>query len=77
MTPTAANGQPAFAVYERSADARWAAHSVHVLTLEHDTIGTLTAFVPPTGPQLFHAFGLPLVLPDATRGEALSTPHNP
>jgi hypothetical protein len=42
-----------------------------VLTLEHDGIGTLTAFVPPTGPQLFPAFGLPLFLPDATRGEAL------
>jgi hypothetical protein len=46
-----------------------------VLTLEHDAIGNLTAFVLPSGPQLFHASGLPLVLPDATRGEALSTPH--
>lgn len=35
LIPTAANGQPAFAVYEYSdADARWAAHSLHVLTLE-------------------------------------------
>ena len=67
LVPTAANGQPAFAVYERSgADARWAAHSIHVLTLAQDTISTLTLFVPPTGPQLFHDFGLPPVLPDAS-----------
>jgi hypothetical protein len=52
-----------------------AEHSIHVLTLEHDTFGNLTAFVSPSGPQLFHASGLPLVLPDATRGEALSTRH--
>jgi hypothetical protein len=25
----------------------------------------LTLFVKPTGPQLFQAFGLPLILPDA------------
>jgi hypothetical protein len=42
--------------------------------LEHDMISTLTAFVPPTGSQLFHAFGLPLILPDATR--LLSTSHH-
>src|SRR5271170_2118416 len=39
LVPTAANGQPAFAVYECSAtDGRWAAHSIHVLTLEQDAI---------------------------------------
>jgi RNA polymerase sigma-70 factor (ECF subfamily) len=65
LMPTAANGQPAFAVYERSgAGAAWTAHSIHVLTLEHGAISTLTAFVPPTGPRLFEPFGLPLVLPD-------------
>ena len=39
LVPTAANGQPAFAIYERSAtDGTWAAHSIHVLTLDtrHD-----------------------------------------
>ena len=66
LVPTAANGQPAFAVYEHmGAEARWVAHSIHVLTLAQDRISTLTAFVPPIGPNLFHAFGLPLVLPDA------------
>jgi RNA polymerase sigma-70 factor, ECF subfamily len=63
LVPTAANGQPAFAVYERSAaDGRWAAHSIHVLTLEHDAISTMTLFVEP---RLFEAFGLPRVLPDS------------
>jgi RNA polymerase sigma-70 factor (ECF subfamily) len=63
MVPTAANGQAAFAVYARTgADASWAAHSIHVLALERDRISSLTLFVEPA---VFHAFGLPLVLPDA------------
>jgi RNA polymerase sigma-70 factor (ECF subfamily) len=73
LVPAAANGQPAFAVYERSGTgARWAAHAIHVLTLEHGTISTLTLFLEP---RLFHAFGLPLSLPDAAGAESLSTPH--
>jgi RNA polymerase sigma-70 factor (ECF subfamily) len=68
LVPTSANGQPAFAVYERSgADAQWAAHSIHVLTLEHDRISTLTAFLEP---RLFDAFGLPRVLPGAGNAES-------
>ena len=60
LVPTAANGQPAFAVYERSdSDGRWAAHAIQVLTLEDEMISILTLFVPPVGPQLFDAFGLP------------------
>jgi RNA polymerase sigma-70 factor, ECF subfamily len=74
LVPTAANRQPAFAVYERNRmDGTWAAHSIHVLTLEHDTISTLTLFVEP---RLFHAFELPLVLPDAAIGELPSMPHH-
>jgi RNA polymerase sigma-70 factor (ECF subfamily) len=67
LVPTAANGQPAFAVYERNAtDGSWAAHSIHVLTLEHDTIAALTLFIEP---RLFQAFGLPLSLsPEAANG---------
>ena len=66
LAPTAANGQPAFAVYERSgADGRWAAHAIQVLTLEQGMISAMTLFVPPAGPRLFEAFGFPLVLPDA------------
>jgi len=66
LVPTGANGEPAFAVYELSSgpDARWAAHSIHVLSLDHENISTITMFVPPTGPDLFNSFGLPLILPD-------------
>ena len=77
LVPTAANRQPAFAAYFRSgADAPWAAHSIHVLTLEHDMISTLTLFVKPAGPRLFDAFGLPLILRDAEVAELPSTPHH-
>jgi RNA polymerase sigma-70 factor, ECF subfamily len=65
LVPTAANGQPAFAIYEY-ADTRWNARSIQVLTLRDETISALTTFEPPIGPQLFQAFGLPLVLPDAS-----------
>ncbi|HXB72091.1 MAG TPA: RNA polymerase subunit sigma-70 [Candidatus Acidoferrales bacterium] len=75
LVPTGANGQPAFAVYELSSapDARWAAHSIHVLSLDQEMISTITMFVPPAGPNLFKSFELPLILPDA--GGA-STPHH-
>ena len=63
LIPTAANGQPAFAVYTRTdIDAPWEAHSLHVLSVEADKISGLTAFLEPTGPRLFDAFGLPLIL---------------
>jgi len=74
LVPTGANGQPAFAVYElRSGpDARWAAHSIHVLSLDRENISTITMFVPPTGPDLFKSFGLPLILP----GVGDASPHH-
>jgi RNA polymerase sigma-70 factor, ECF subfamily len=63
MVPTSANGQPAFAAYSRArADAPWEAHSIHVLTLENDSISRVTLFMKPEGPRLFGAFGLPMVL---------------
>ena len=64
LVPTGANGQPAFAVYELSGgpDAQWTAHSIHVLSLDEEAISTITMFVPPTGPNLFQSFGLPLIL---------------
>jgi RNA polymerase sigma-70 factor (ECF subfamily) len=65
LVPTAANGQTAFAVYARTGrDPAWGAHSIHVLTLKDDMICRLTLFVPPSGPSLFDALGLPLSLPD-------------
>jgi len=61
LVPTAANGQPAFAVYEFSAvDKRWNAHSIHVLTLENEMISKMTLFLEP---GLFKDFGLPQFLP--------------
>jgi RNA polymerase sigma-70 factor (ECF subfamily) len=63
LVPTAANGQPAFAVYEYSgADALWHAHSLQVLRLEQAAIATVTLFL---DPRLFGVFGLPLTLPRA------------
>jgi hypothetical protein len=38
------------------------AHSIHVLTVDHDAISTVTLFVEP---RLFEAFGLPPILPDS------------
>jgi RNA polymerase sigma-70 factor, ECF subfamily len=68
MIPTAANGQPAFAAYARArADETWSAHSIHVLSLERETISGLTLFFKPIGPQLFQAFGLPLTFEDEAR----------
>jgi RNA polymerase sigma-70 factor (ECF subfamily) len=78
MVPTAANGQPAFALYAHriGADATRAAHSIHVLALEHDMISRLTLFVQYADPHLFRAFGLPLILPDAGSAELNSTAHH-
>ncbi len=70
LTPTAANGQPAFAIYARtSADQQWAAHALQVLELDQDSISALTVFVGPLGPRLFPAFGLPLTVLDAAGAE--------
>lgn len=77
LVPTAANRQSAFAAYSRTrADAPWAAHSIHVLSLEQDTISALTLFAKPASPRLFDAFGLPLILPDAASAELLSARHH-
>ena len=66
LTPTAANGQPAFAVYARGrGEPRWTAHALQVLALDEEGISALTVFVGPLGPSLFPAFGLPLALADA------------
>lgn len=74
LVPTGANGEPAFAVYELSSGPypQWAAHSIHVLSLDQNNIAAITMFVPPTGPDLFKSFGLPLSLPDV---EDASTQH--
>ena len=65
MLPTTANGEPAFALYAHriGSEPTSAAHSIHVLSLENDTISRLTLFVQYADPRFFRAFGLPLVLP--------------
>jgi RNA polymerase sigma-70 factor (ECF subfamily) len=71
LVPTAANGQPAFAVYTRAGADAWAAQSIHVLTLEQEMIATLTVFLEPA---VFQAFGLPLTLsalPSPLAGEGV------
>jgi RNA polymerase sigma-70 factor, ECF subfamily len=63
LVPTAANRQPAFAMYSRARpDLPWTAHSIQVLTLERNAISELTLFMKPTGPGLFSRFGLPMTL---------------
>jgi RNA polymerase sigma-70 factor (ECF subfamily) len=55
-----ANGQPAVGLYaRREADGPWRPHSLHVLEWDEDGLAALTVYVPPLGPQLFAAFGLP------------------
>ena len=75
LVPTAANGQPALAVYEFNDSAgAWVAHSIHVLTLEEGAIATVTLFLEP---QLFEEFGLPLQLPRDAASESDSAAHHP
>jgi RNA polymerase sigma-70 factor, ECF subfamily len=80
MVPIAANGQPAFAAYFRSRtapEAPWAAHSIHVLSLVHDSISTVTLFVRPEAPRLFEAFGLPLLVPGGDNAGVFSASSRP
>ncbi len=73
LMSTGANGQPAFAVYERTG-SQWAARSIHVLTLDQELISTITVFGPPIGPILFQSFGLPLTLPEVAGAGSFPTP---
>jgi RNA polymerase sigma-70 factor (ECF subfamily) len=51
-----ANGQPAFAVYERERDGTYGAHAVIVLTVTTAGIARMVVF---RNPALFGSFGLP------------------
>jgi len=65
LVPTAANRQPAFAVYERNAaDGTWAAHSIHVFTFDQNKISSVTLFLAMPGSRLFESFGLSRTLPE-------------
>ena len=62
LVPVGANLQPAFALYSLGAEGRWNAHSLQLLSLDKDGIGTMTMFMQPLAQGLFPAFQLPTVL---------------
>lgn len=63
LLPTTANDQPAFVLYvENRATNTLSVHSLHVLTLERDSIAAVTAFMEPISTNIVQAFGLPIVL---------------
>ena len=63
MVPALANGQPAFAAYERDDDGVYRAHAVLVLTVTAAGIARIVIFL---SPALLGMFGLPQVSgPDA------------
>ena len=64
LLPTAANGQPAFAVYRRDTEGdEWRAHTLQVLTLHDGAVAAITAF---RDPRFVVAFGFPEALPPET-----------
>jgi RNA polymerase sigma-70 factor (ECF subfamily) len=67
LVPVAANGQPAFAVYQREPDGTYHAHAVQVLTVTTRGIARIVSFV---DPGLFASFGLPQEYSGAAAGPA-------
>ena len=53
--PVMANGQPAFAIYQRDGDGTRHAHAIQVLDVRGSRVAGVVAFL---GPGLFPAFGL-------------------
>jgi len=65
MVPTRANGQLAFAHYQRDSDAEaFLPHGITVLTLRGDRIAEITSFLEPEIPE---RFGLPGAYPGSPR----------
>jgi len=63
LLPTSANDQPAFVMYmENRAANTWSVHSLHVLSLERDSIAAVTTFMEPISSNVVQAFGFPIVL---------------
>jgi len=56
MIPAAANGQPAFAAYQRGNDGIYRAHAVQVLTITRSGVSRVVSF---NDSGLFATFGLP------------------
>ncbi|MBR0756396.1 RNA polymerase subunit sigma-70 [Bradyrhizobium jicamae] len=62
LVPVGANLQPAFALYSLGAEGRWNAHSIQLLALNEDGIGTMTMFMQPLAQKLFTVLQRPMVL---------------
>jgi RNA polymerase sigma-70 factor (ECF subfamily) len=60
LVPTAANGQPAFAVYQLDPDGVHRAHAIQVLTFHGPSLASVVSF---NDPSLLAAFGMPPVRP--------------
>ena len=67
LVPTGANGQPAFAAYERGPDGTYQAHAVFVLTLTGTQIARIVIFL---DPGLLALFGMPAGLGTPAPGPA-------
>jgi len=67
LVPVVANGQPAFAVYQREPGGTYHAHAVQVLTVTTRGIARIVSFV---DPGLFASFGLPREYGGAAAGLA-------
>ncbi len=67
LVPVVANGQAAFAIYQRDAGGTYRAHALLVLTLTTAGVARMVAF---QNPGLFTVFALPPVHPAAGPGPA-------
>jgi RNA polymerase sigma-70 factor (ECF subfamily) len=75
MRAIEANGQPAFAAWFRSRSAPtapWAAHSLHVLSVDEQGISRITLFVGSNVTRLFESFALPTILADEPASDSAS-----
>jgi RNA polymerase sigma-70 factor (ECF subfamily) len=59
--PIRANGEPAFAVYQMDSAGVYRAAAIHILTIEDGQITEINDYLTFDG-QLFHRFGLPLLV---------------
>jgi RNA polymerase sigma-70 factor (ECF subfamily) len=73
LLPTTANGQPAFAAYQRESDGVYRAHGIMVLTIAASRVTRTTMFM---DPALLATFGKPPALP-ASGDPAGAPPEGP
>jgi RNA polymerase sigma-70 factor, ECF subfamily len=69
LVPAVANGQPAFAAYQRGTCWSFRAHSIIVLTMRGPAIARITIF---RDPRLFEKFRLPTECPPPVAKTPLS-----